>query len=76
MAKGNIQIYRVGKAIVQIDRSKCISCATCTIIAPEIFELDSDLICKVKENPKNTDRKLIQEAVDNCAAEALKIVKD
>lgn len=72
----NIQTYKIGKISITIDRSKCISCATCTIIAPEVFELDSDLICQVKENPKDTDIKLIREAVNSCAAEALKVVED
>lgn len=76
MFKDNIQTYKIGKTIVKIDRSKCISCATCTIIAPDIFELDDNLICKVKENPKSADIKLIKEAVDNCAAEALKIIEN
>lgn len=76
MAKGNIQTYKVGKVTVAVDRSKCISCATCTIIAPEIFELDEDLICRVKDNPKSDNVKLIKEAVDNCASEALKILEN
>lgn len=76
MAKGNIQTYKVGKVTVVVDRSKCISCATCTIIAPEIFELDEDLICRVKESPKSDNVKLIKEAVDNCASEALKILEN
>lgn len=72
----NTQTYKVGKTSITIDRSKCISCATCTIIAPEIFEFDDNLICQVKENPKTKDKKLIKEAVDNCAAEALKFVEN
>lgn len=75
MAKGNIQTYKVGKVTIAVDRSKCISCATCTITAPEVFELDSDLICQVKKNPKN-DIKLIKEAVDNCSSQALKILEN
>ena len=75
MANNNIKTYQVGKTIIKIDRSKCASCATCTLIAPEIFELDEDLICQIKNNPTKTHAKLIQEAVSHCASEAIKIFK-
>lgn len=76
VTKGNIRTYQVGKIKIAINRSKCESCATCTIIAPEIFEFDEDLICRVKDNPSKVDSKLIQEAVDNCTSKAMKITKN
>lgn len=76
MGKGDVRTYQTGKITVAVDRLKCTSCATCTIIAPEIFELDEDLICRVKDNSNKNDVKLIKEAIDNCASEALKIAED
>lgn len=75
MAKQNIRVYQVGKLKITIDRSKCISCGTCTALAPKTLELDDDLIAVVKEKngtPYDSE-KTIKELPDSCAGGAITV---
>lgn len=56
---------------ITINRKKCISCGSCTIIAPQTFELDKDLIGTVKEGGPLDNLKTIQEAADGCPGRAI-----
>lgn len=76
MAKRSIRTYQVGKIVVNIDRSRCTSCGICTAIAPEIFELDDELISQIKKNPNKKATRLVKEAANNCSSEAIKIIKE
>ncbi|MDO8573966.1 MAG: ferredoxin [Candidatus Daviesbacteria bacterium] len=60
---------------VQIDRSLCSSCGMCVTTTPEFFELDGDLISRVKNNPTFRDLPILEEAAQNCPSEAIKITK-
>ncbi len=73
MAEQDIQTYRVGNLVIKIDRSKCISCASCTAIAPQTFELDEDLTSKVKDQGPYDDEETIKQAVAGCVSEAITI---
>lgn len=72
MAKNNIKTYQVGDLEIDIDRVNCISCASCTFIAPNTFELDEQMISVVKEDSKDS-LKIIKEAVASCPTVAIVI---
>lgn len=71
----NIRVYPVGKIKVTIDRSKCISCGTCTALAPNTLELDDDLIAVVKEKNGTPydNEKTMKELPDSCAGGAITV---
>lgn len=72
MAKNNIKTYQVGSLTIEIDRSKCISCASCTFVAPKTFELDDQMISVVKEDSKDSP-KVIEEGALSCPTQAIVI---
>lgn len=75
MAKAKIEIYPRKNCTIQIDNSLCISCGSCAAIAPKTFELDDDLVCKVKPDPIDS-LSVVEEAMTGCVVEAIKIIKD
>lgn len=73
MAKNNIKTYQVGDLIIEIDRTNCISCGSCTFIAPDTFELDKQMISVVKVDSKDS-LQIIKDAASSCPTQAI-IVK-
>ncbi|MDO8657559.1 MAG: ferredoxin [Candidatus Levybacteria bacterium] len=65
--------YETENFTIKINRTQCISCGTCSAIAPDIFELDKDFICKVKENPTINKEDLIN-ASNSCTTESITII--
>lgn len=55
---------------IELDREKCISCGTCSVMASKTFGQDSNYVTKLKENPKDTFNEIL-EAAQNCATEAI-----
>jgi ferredoxin len=62
------------KVIIKIINSKCISAATCAVIAPETFDLDEDGIAFCKEGTWDEATKVIDGA-KSCPTSAI-IVED
>jgi len=61
---------------VSIDKSKCIDCATCVGICPEVFEIKDDGTVAVKEEFKDKDipselEQKVLEAQSMCPATAI-----
>jgi len=54
----------------RVDRNLCIGAGTCTVIAPEVFELDSELKAVVKD-PKGADDDKIIDAAKSCPVMAI-----
>lgn len=74
MAKDKIKNYILQDGVcIEIDESKCLSCGSCTITAPNTFELDKKLMVKVKDQAPFDDLKIIEEACLSCPTEAIKI---
>lgn len=73
MAKQTEATYQSGKLTIKINRKTCISCGSCTVIAPKTFELDRGCISIVKPEPHDKE-KLILEAAESCPVEAIIIV--
>ena len=57
-----------------VDRDACISCGLCVSVCPEVFELDSDDISVVKQDPVKTENEdCAREAADGCPTDAIHI---
>lgn len=62
---------KVAKIIV--DKDACIGSATCVVIAPNAFELDTDGISQPKDTfTQHTDEELIN-AARSCPTQAIKL---
>lgn len=73
MADKNVKTYQTKKGLViKVDRVKCISCGTCSALAPKTFELDSEMISVVKEGSLDSLND-IQQAVLSCPVEAISV---
>ncbi|HEX8923436.1 MAG TPA: ferredoxin [Patescibacteria group bacterium] len=58
---------------VTIDQDKCIGCNTCPLIAPDVFELDTnDYKAKVKKQPEIIGSD-VENAVVSCPVGAISI---
>jgi ferredoxin len=55
---------------IRVDRNLCIGAGTCSVIAPEVFELDSELKAVVK-NPKGAPEDKIIDAAKSCPVMAI-----
>lgn len=55
---------------IELDQEKCISCGTCSVMAPKTFGQDGNYVTKLKENPKDPSNKIL-EAAQSCATEAI-----
>lgn len=73
MAKQKIEEYKIGDLVVKIDKSRCLSCGACTVIAPKTFELDEKMMIKVKSSGPYDNPKTIKEAIEGCPVEAIKV---
>jgi len=60
---------------IEIKRDICIGAATCSAIAPDVFELDEELKAIVK-NPQGADNDTILEAARSCPTLAIYIYDD
>ncbi len=60
-------------ATVTVDKKACIGAATCVVLAPNAFELDSDNIASLKTTAlTHTDQELINAAA-SCPTQAIKL---
>jgi ferredoxin len=53
-----------------VDKTKCISCGTCTFVYPECFEVGKDGKAQVKEDGCS-DSKKIKSAIFSCPSGAI-----
>jgi len=60
---------------IKIDRNLCIGAGTCSVIAPEVFELDSELKATVKD-PKGAPDERIMDAAKSCPVLAIILEED
>ncbi|HZQ85538.1 MAG TPA: ferredoxin [Acidimicrobiales bacterium] len=62
---------------VVVDFDLCESNAVCMGIAPDIFEVrDDDFLYVLNENPPESDRAKVEEAVRRCPKQAISIADD
>ena len=60
---------------VEVDREKCIGAATCVMIAPDVFELDSEMKAVVKD-VKAASPEVILGAAQSCPTLAISVFDD
>jgi len=60
---------------IRVDRNLCIGAGSCSVIAPETFELDSELKAVVK-NPNGNDKDTIIDAAKSCPVLAIILEED
>jgi ferredoxin len=65
---------------VSIDQEKCVVCASCVAVCPEVFEMKDDGSIDVKEEQKGKDipkelEEKVKEAKDMCPAEAIVVTE-
>jgi ferredoxin len=59
---------------VRVNKDKCLGCATCVALAPEVFEIDNDGKSKVKEGANlEKNKQLIKQAKNTCPTQAIEI---
>lgn len=73
MADENIKEYKAGTLLVKIDQSKCLSCGACAVVAAQTFELDENLVSKVKQQGPYDAPEIIKQAVTGCPSGAITI---
>lgn len=70
---GEVAEKMIGKYKVVVDRSKCISAASCVAIAPKVFELDEEnLVRIISQNGNDDDTKLL--AAQSCPTAAIVVI--
>lgn len=69
------QVYKKDGMEIRVLRDKCISAATCTVYAPETFDLDEEGIAIAKEGKWNELEKIIGAAA-SCPVLAIEIYKE
>ncbi len=59
---------------VTVDKEKCIGCMLCSIMAPEIFEMDRDKRSNIKVEEVTADfEELCEDAAADCRTGAIEI---
>ena len=62
---------------IVVDFDLCESNAVCMAVAPEIFEVrDDDFLYVLDENPPESMRAKVEEAVQRCPKQAISIAED
>lgn len=57
-----------------IDRSKCVSAATCVALAPETYKLDEQDVATVADNPQDSDQDQLL-AARSCPVGAITVIE-
>lgn len=56
------------------DLAKCQGYANCVVAAPDLFDVDDDVVVKVlREEVDESERAVAEEAVKSCPASALRL---
>ena len=60
---------------VEVDQDLCIGCGTCELMCSQCFQLEDGKAQVMRDDCKEVDCE-IQEVIDSCPVEAIKIVKE
>lgn len=64
---------RIGDLVVRIDRRACLAYGDCIDMAPDVFELDENGVCRFREDAGGTPRDRLVVACDVCPSDALSV---
>lgn len=67
-----VQVMRHGDVEIRIIRSKCTSAGTCTVYAPQTFDLDAEGIAVIREGEWDRFEKIVAAAV-SCPVFAIEV---
>lgn len=73
--KSNLTVVKKDGIEIRILRDKCISAGTCTVYAPETFDLDEEGIATVKAGDWDRLEKIIAGA-ESCPVFAIEVYQD
>lgn len=63
---------QIGGLKIRIDRRTCIGSGSCITVAPEVFDLDSEMVVTFRDDaPDDIDQERLREACDVCPVDAL-----
>jgi ferredoxin len=63
----------IGKYRVEVIRDKCIAAASCTFIAPKVFELDEENLVRILSQDGNDDESKLL-AAQSCPTAAIIVI--
>ncbi len=64
---------QIGKYRVEVIRDKCIAAASCTFIAPKVFELDEENLVRILEQGGDDDDSILL-AAQSCPTAAIIVI--
>lgn len=64
---------QIGKYRVEVIREKCIAAASCTFIAPQVFELDEENLVRIISQDGNDDESKLL-AAQSCPTAAIIVI--
>jgi len=67
---------RLSGVTVRIDRRTCIGSGSCVTVAPEVFELDSQMVTSFCPGAPDVERERLLEACEVCPVDALAAFDD
>jgi ferredoxin len=65
---------KIGELTVRIDRELCIGSGNCVKVAPDLFELDEEVICSFAPSADTTPPEKIIDACEVCPVQALFVI--
>lgn len=59
---------------VTVDASRCACTGTCTLVAPEVFEIQGITLVVLQDEPAESQRAAVLDAAEQCPTEAIHVV--
>ncbi|MAF20417.1 MAG: ferredoxin [Parcubacteria group bacterium] len=60
---------------IKIDQEACIGCGSCQAICPDFFEMNEENKAEVKKTDSGANDDCVQEAVEICPVDVIKVDK-
>jgi ferredoxin len=70
----DIKQRQIGDLTIQIDRDTCIGSGNCTKVAPEVLDIDDEMVATFRDDAGEIDRERLLEAMRVCPVYALKAI--